>query len=265
MQRPEGPHSSPPCRGKCPRATQEPCFVPVCEWKVTGDRTACSPCLAFTSESLTLGTAAWGCQRAPRLNVGADQARGRSQLQGRAGQGFGTHHTAAPGLRLGGEGEEQPLLPAHIQSSRAEHGTQGLLQSSPTRCRRWKANSNMVAARLWWMRYRGRRPCEESRGNRTRVRAAAQQPRGSGKALQDPCYGRPEGVGTGLQTAAGSCCCSQGVVGSGGGTEARFDFPKKPCTTQPAPPRPELHYLLRKSAQDLRGKAAAPGWEGGRC
>ena len=30
--------------------------------------------------------------------------------------------------------------------------------SSPMRCRRWKANSNMVAARLWWMRYRGRRP-----------------------------------------------------------------------------------------------------------
>lgn len=50
---PEGPHSSPP--------TQELCFVPMCERHVMG--WICVLTLSgFSSESLILSTAAWGCQ-----------------------------------------------------------------------------------------------------------------------------------------------------------------------------------------------------------
>lgn len=61
-------------------------------------------------------------------------------------------------------------------------------------------------------------------------------------------------------TAAGSCCF-QGAC-SGGGTETRFDFSKKPCTTQPQPPRPVFYYvrcIKKKKSLLLRGKGAEAG------
>lgn len=86
----------------------------------------CSPPVDSSSESLTLGTAVWECQSAPRPNVRGDRAHGRAQAQGRAGQGL-THTTRQlQGSSLGGEGEGQPPPPPRSQSSRGRARRSGL-------------------------------------------------------------------------------------------------------------------------------------------
>lgn len=90
------------------------------------------------------------------------------------GEGFGTEQSG-PGppsgaAVVGGRAEAPPrgcrVLSCPHRAERALECPQGLEQSSATRCRRWKANSNMVAARLWWIRYLGRRPWGQGTGTR---------------------------------------------------------------------------------------------------
>lgn len=161
-----------------------------------GDRRVLPPPAAFPSLPLTPGYQKGnlgGSQRAPRPLVwgGGGQGWTRSSAEpARTERGAGVWHVPGGGFRalLGREGAE-PLTrsvwgspPCPNPPPRLCCGAQGLPDSSLTRWRRWKANSNMVAARLWWMRYRGRRPCEERRRNSTSGRTAAarakQPPRG---------------------------------------------------------------------------------------
>lgn len=215
---------------------------------VTGTNLSSPPPAAFPSLPLTPGYQEGNLGGVPTSPQTPCVGRGRGWTRSRAEpghteRGAGVWHVPGGGFRalLGREGAEPSVRsvrgspPCLWPPPRQRCGAQGLPDSSLTRWRRWKANSNMVAARLWWMRYRGRRPCEERRRNSTSGRTAAPRakrpPRGGEirppprPQNQAPTRGCP-GFAPCPGAAAGSCCCSRGVF-SGGGTETRVELSKK--------------------------------------
>ena len=154
--------------------------------------------------------------------------------------------------------------------ARAGPAAQGLPESSPTRWRRWKTNSNMVAARLWWIRYRGRRPCGETTSTEPGIRAAPRHRLAQGwHPIPSRCR-QPEPRDA--QAPQRGAAAFQELA-PGEELKNVLISLKKPCTTQPQPPQPALYYVrciknpaLASAGEGSRGSAgssAGPGAERG--